>query len=101
MLTDRWLRVLWLAAIHDAGGGDCGSYNRHANAHRQPGRRVACIWIVYTQQGSVTVLQVTGSLLLLILLCYLIVCLFVLEGKQVYCENRSLDRCAGWCLISE
>ena len=33
---------------------------------------MACIWIVYTQQGSVDVLQVTGSLLLQFLLCYLI-----------------------------
>ena len=38
-----------------------------------PSLGVACIWIVYTRQGSVAVLQVTGSLLLQILLCYLIV----------------------------
>ena len=56
---------------------------------------MAFIWIVYTQQGSVTVLQATGSLLLQILLslCYLIIvsvpsCLSF-EGKQVYCEKSS------------
>ena len=57
--------------------------------HRQGGW-VTCIWIVYTRQGSVEVLQVTGSLLLQILLCCLIVyvrlCLSF-EGKQTCCKN--------------
>ena len=34
---------------------------------------VICTWIMYTQQGSLAILQVTGSLLHQILLCYLIV----------------------------
>ena len=31
----------WFAAIHDVGGGACGSSNQHASAHRrtQPGRQ--------------------------------------------------------------
>ena len=32
-----------------------------------------CIWLVYTPQGSVAFLQVTGSVLLQIILCCLIV----------------------------
>ena len=48
-------------------------------------------WIVYTQQGSVEVLQVTGSLLHQILLCCLMVVHFRLclsfEGKQTCCEK--------------
>ena len=32
-LTDRWLRVLWLAEIREAGGGACGSSNQHASTH--------------------------------------------------------------------
>ena len=38
---------------------------------------VICIWIVYTWQGSVAVLQVAGSLLFRILLYYLIVVCFL------------------------
>ena len=58
------------------------------------GGGVACVCIGYTQQGSVTVLQVTGTLILQIILCYLIIvsvhlCLSF-EGKQVHCENLSL-----------
>ena len=50
-----------------------------------------CIWIVYTPQGSVEILQVTVSLLLQIILCCLIVvyvrlCLSF-EGKQTCCEK--------------
>ena len=50
---------------------------------------VACIWIVYTRQGSVEVLQVTGSLFLQILLCCLIVVYVCLcfEGKQTCCDS--------------
>ena len=55
------------------------------------GGGMACIWIVYTRQGSVTALQVTRSLLLQFLLCYLIVvsvrsCLRF-EGNQGCCEE--------------
>ena len=37
----RRLRVLWLAAIRDVGGGDCGSSNQHTSTHRhaQQGRQ--------------------------------------------------------------
>ena len=55
------------------------------------GGGVACICIVYIQQGSIEVLQVTGSLLLQFLLCYLIVvyvCLCLsFEGKQTLPES--------------
>ena len=41
------------------------------------------IWIVYTRQGSVAVLQVTRSLLFRILLCYLIVVCFLSCSKNL------------------
>ena len=58
--------------------------------HSQEGW-VTCIWIVYTRQGSVEVMQVTGSLLLQIILCCLIVAYVCLclsfEGKQMCCDS--------------
>ena len=70
--ADRWVCVLRLAAIRDAGGG--GLWLLQSACDHAPyvvlshGGWVTCIWIVYTRQGSVEVLQVTGSLLLRILL---------------------------------
>ena len=49
-----------------------------------------CIWIVYTRQGSVAVMQVTGSLLFQILLCYLIVVCFLLCSLFVCWSLMSL-----------
>ena len=51
-----------------ARGGVCGSSNQRARVHRraQPERRGdVCQDCVYTQQGSVAVLQVSGSLLIM------------------------------------
>ena len=64
--TGSCLRVLWLAAIRDAGGRpvDPPISMRARTVVLSQGGRVVCIWIVYTWQGSVEVLQVTGSLLL-------------------------------------
>ena len=49
-LTDRWIRVLWLAAIRDAGGGPCGSSKQQVSAHhrtqtgRQGGMYLDCVY---------------------------------------------------------
>ena len=63
--TDRWLRLLWLDAVLDAGPVAPPISMRVRTIVLSQGGRVACIWIVYTRQVSVEVLQVTGSLLLL------------------------------------
>ena len=49
-----------------------------------------CIWIMYTQQGSVDVLQVTGSLLLRILLWCLVVVCFLSCSKSLTVTKSSL-----------
>ena len=59
----------WLQLVMRSGA--CGSSNQRVVPSQGGG--VECIWIVYTRQGSVEVLQVTGSLLLPFLLCCLIV----------------------------
>ena len=75
------------------GGGGAGPVvppisTRECTVVHGQGGWVTCIWIVYTRQGSV--LQVTGSLLLQILLCCLfVVCIRLclsLEGKQTCCK---------------
>ena len=71
--------MLWLAAICDAGAGPVAppiSVRARTVMLSHEGV-VIYIWIVYTRQGSVEVLQVTGSLLLQILLCCLIVMCFL------------------------
>ena len=83
--------MLWLAAIRDVGAGPVAppiSTRARTVVHGQGGW-VTCIWIVYTRQGSVEVLQVTGSLLLQILLCCLVVVYVCLcfEGKQTCCRK--------------
>ena len=88
--------MLWLATIHDTGAGPVAPSIGMRVLTISQGGGVACIWIVHTRQGSVTVLQVTGSLLLQILLCYLIVVSF----HSCIVNNRHLDCWAGLCLIS-
>ena len=85
--------MLWLAAIYDVEGGACGFFYRHTSVHCQPGRQGGMYLDCVHSAGSVTVLQVTGSPLLLILLCRLIIVSvrsnLSFEGKQVYCEKSS------------
>ena len=72
----RWLRALWLAAIRDARGGPVAppiSMRARTAVLSQRGG-VVYIRNVYTQQVSVEILQVTGSLLLLIIVyCFIVV----------------------------
>ena len=67
--------MLWLAVIRDVGAGPVTPpiRTRVCTALHGQGSWVTCIWIVYTRQGSVEVLQVTRSLLLQILLYCLVV----------------------------
>ena len=72
------------------------SMRERTTVHSQ-GSGVTCIWIVYTRQGSVEVLPVTGSLLLQIILCCLVVVYFQ-ESRRVV-KNRCLVRCADLCIL--
>ena len=63
--------MLWLSAVCFAMGRACVSSNQWASTHRRAQLilQVVYIRIVYTQRGSVKVWQVTGSLLLFVMVC--------------------------------
>ena len=83
--------VVWLAAIRDAGDGPVAPpiSGRACTVVLSHGGWVTCIWIVYTRQISVEVLQMTRSLLLRIILwCQVIVCF--LSCSEILTVTKSL-----------
>ena len=88
-LAGRWLRVLWLAAVHDAGAGLVPPPISTVVLNREGG--VVCGMVVYMQRGSVEVLQVTRSLLFLVILCCCVVLCYrspcdFLHVPRSYCK---------------
>ena len=84
--------MLWLAVIRDAGAGPVAPpiSVRACTVVLSHGGWVTCIWIVYTRQGSVEVLQLTGSLLLRIILWCLCVTVCFLSCSENLTVTKSL-----------